>query len=68
VFLQVSAHYLAHDDTVAGVVNLVKNLKIKRIVIVSRSELKLHIKQFNEKYKYLFTYAALSIICIVLLN
>ncbi|KAF8753211.1 hypothetical protein HU200_011658 [Digitaria exilis] len=34
---KVSAHYLTHDDTVAGVVNLVKKLKIKRIVIGSRS-------------------------------
>ncbi|XP_039794288.1 U-box domain-containing protein 33-like isoform X2 [Panicum virgatum] len=34
---KVSAHYLTHDDTVAGVVNLVKKLKIKRIVIGSRN-------------------------------
>ncbi|XP_062194210.1 U-box domain-containing protein 34-like isoform X6 [Phragmites australis] len=34
---KVSAHYLTHDDTVAGVVNLIKKLKIKRIVIGSRS-------------------------------
>ncbi|TVU10626.1 hypothetical protein EJB05_44170, partial [Eragrostis curvula] len=34
---KVSAHYLTHDDIVAGVVNLIKKLKIKRIVIGSRS-------------------------------
>ncbi|CAL5065551.1 unnamed protein product [Urochloa decumbens] len=34
---KVSAHYLTHDDTVAGVVSLVKKLKIKRIVIGSRN-------------------------------
>ncbi|KAJ1289032.1 hypothetical protein BS78_02G134700 [Paspalum vaginatum] len=34
---KVSAHYLTHDDTVAGVVNLVKKLKIKRIIIGSRN-------------------------------
>ncbi|ONM20844.1 U-box domain-containing protein 33 [Zea mays] len=34
---KVSAHYLTHDDTVAGVVNLIKKLKIKRIVIGSRN-------------------------------
>jgi len=31
------AHYLTHDDILAGVVNLVKKLKIKRIVIGSRN-------------------------------
>ncbi|KAF8675244.1 hypothetical protein HU200_047917 [Digitaria exilis] len=35
---KVSAHYLTHDDTVAGVVNLVKKLKIKRIVIGSSND------------------------------
>ncbi|CAN6223289.1 unnamed protein product [Urochloa humidicola] len=34
---KVSAHYLTHDDIVAGVVSLVKKLKIKRIVIGSRN-------------------------------
>lgn len=34
---KVSAHYLTHDDIVAGVVNLIKKLKIKRIVIGSRN-------------------------------
>ncbi|KAK3129390.1 hypothetical protein QOZ80_6BG0478790 [Eleusine coracana subsp. coracana] len=34
---KVSAHYITHDDVVAGVVNLIKKLKIKRIVIGSRS-------------------------------
>ena len=37
--LQVSAFYLTHHDIVVGVVSLVKKLKIKRIVIGSRSEL-----------------------------
>ncbi|XP_062194204.1 U-box domain-containing protein 33-like isoform X3 [Phragmites australis] len=35
---KVSAHYLTHDDTVAGVVNLIKKLKIKRIVIGSSND------------------------------
>ncbi|KAL6838453.1 hypothetical protein ACP4OV_031698 [Aristida adscensionis] len=34
---KVSAHYLIHDDTVSGVVNLIKKLKIKTIVIGSRN-------------------------------
>lgn len=51
VLLQVSAHYLTHDDTVAGVVNLIKKLKIKRIVIGSRSELNLNIKHHILKIK-----------------
>ncbi|KAF0911509.1 hypothetical protein E2562_011148 [Oryza meyeriana var. granulata] len=34
---KVRAHYLSHDDVLAGVVNLIKKLKIKRIVIGSRS-------------------------------
>ncbi|CAD6220005.1 unnamed protein product [Miscanthus lutarioriparius] len=34
---KVSAHYLTHDDTVAGVVNLIKKLRIKRIIIGSRN-------------------------------
>lgn len=40
VFVQVRVHYLAHDDILAGVVNLIKKLKIKRIIIGSRSDLK----------------------------
>jgi hypothetical protein len=39
MFLQVSAYYLTHRDVGAGVVTLVKKLKIKRIVIGSRFEL-----------------------------
>ncbi|XP_062199359.1 U-box domain-containing protein 33-like isoform X2 [Phragmites australis] len=34
---KVSAHYLTHDDIIAGVVNLIKKLNIKRIVIGSRN-------------------------------
>ncbi|KAF7059835.1 hypothetical protein CFC21_066688 [Triticum aestivum] len=34
---EVRAHYLTHDDILTGVVNLVKKLKIKRIVIGSRN-------------------------------
>ncbi|KAM0878662.1 hypothetical protein ACQ4PT_034736 [Festuca glaucescens] len=34
---EVRAHYLTHDDILAGLVNLVKKLKIKRIVIGSRN-------------------------------
>ncbi|XP_015696477.1 U-box domain-containing protein 33-like isoform X2 [Oryza brachyantha] len=34
---KVRVHYLSHDDVLAGVVNLIKKLKIKRIVIGSRS-------------------------------
>uniref|UniRef100_A0A0D9XH14 RING-type E3 ubiquitin transferase n=1 Tax=Leersia perrieri TaxID=77586 RepID=A0A0D9XH14_9ORYZ len=34
---KIRAHYLSHDDVLAGVVNLIKKLKIKRIVIGSRS-------------------------------
>jgi hypothetical protein len=48
VFLQVTAHYTTHDDIVTGVVNLIKKLKIKRIVIGSRSELNLHITTHSE--------------------
>jgi hypothetical protein len=33
---KVRAHYLSHDDVLAGVVNLIKKLKIKRIIIGSR--------------------------------
>lgn len=39
MFLQVSAYYFTHRDTIAGVVSLVKKLKIKRIVVGSRLEL-----------------------------
>ncbi|OEL14989.1 U-box domain-containing protein 33 [Dichanthelium oligosanthes] len=45
LFLQVSAYYLTHHDIIAGVVLLVKKLKIKRIVIGSRSELDLLIRE-----------------------
>lgn len=34
---EVRAHYITHDDILAGLVNLVKKLKIKRIVIGSRN-------------------------------
>ncbi|KAL6656520.1 hypothetical protein ACP70R_007346 [Stipagrostis hirtigluma subsp. patula] len=34
---KVSAYYLTHDDIVSGVVKLIKKLKVKRIVIGSRS-------------------------------
>lgn len=34
---KVRVHYLAHDDILAGVVNLIKKLKIKRIIIGSRN-------------------------------
>jgi len=51
VLLQVSAHYLTHDDTVAGVVNLIKKLRIKRIIIGSRLELNLHLKHLIQKKK-----------------
>lgn len=34
---KVRAYYLTHHNTIAGVVNLVKNLKIKRIIIGSRN-------------------------------
>ncbi|XP_003576877.2 U-box domain-containing protein 33 isoform X2 [Brachypodium distachyon] len=34
---EVRAHYLTHDDILDGLVNLVKKLKIKRIVIGSRN-------------------------------
>ena len=59
VLLQVSAHYLTHDDTVAGVVNLIKKLKIKRIIIGSRLELNLHLKHLIQKRKE----ASLQICC-----
>lgn len=38
LFLQVSAYYITHHDVVAGLVSLAKELKIKRIIIGSRSE------------------------------
>jgi len=64
VLLQVSAHYLTHDDTVAGVVNLIKKLRIKRIIIGSRLELNLHLKHLiQKKRKHLFRYAALCTTC-----
>jgi interleukin-1 receptor-associated kinase 1 len=34
--LQVRAHYITHEDILGGLVNLVKKLKIKRIIIGSR--------------------------------
>lgn len=38
MFLQVIAYSLTHRDIVVGIVNMVKKLKIKRIVIGSRLE------------------------------
>jgi hypothetical protein len=42
MFLQVIAYYFAYRDIVAGIVSLVKKLKIKRIVVGSRLELDIY--------------------------
>ncbi|GJN34706.1 hypothetical protein PR202_gb23394 [Eleusine coracana subsp. coracana] len=46
---KVSAHYITHDDVVAGVVNLIKKLKIKRIVIGSSND---HVKHSTGSVGY----------------